>query len=64
MYLLQRYPPDVFCKKGVLNNFTIFTEKHVCWRLHVCCFLVNNAKFLGTPILKNICEWLLLLSKA
>ena len=25
------------------------------------CFLVNTAKLLRTPILKNICEWLLLL---
>ena len=24
------------------------------------CFPVNIAKFLGAPVLKNICEWLLL----
>ena len=25
--------PDVFCKKGVLSNFTKFTGKHLCHRL-------------------------------
>ena len=25
--------PDVFCKKGVLINFTKFTEKHLCQSL-------------------------------
>ena len=29
-------------------------------RLQQRCFLVNIAKFLRTPILENICEWLLL----
>ena len=29
-------------------------------RLQQRCFLVNIAKFLRTPILKNICQWLLL----
>ena len=29
-------------------------------RLQDRCFPVNTAKFLRTPILKNICEWLLL----
>ena len=29
-------------------------------RLQHRCFLVNIAKFLRTPILKNICKWLLL----
>ena len=24
---------DVFCKKGVLRNFTKFTWKHLCWSL-------------------------------
>ena len=61
--LLQRQPPDMFYKKGVLNNFTLFTGKHVCWRLQHACFPVNIAKFLKTPILKNICERLLLLPK-
>ena len=26
-------PPEVFCKNDVLKNFTIFTEKRLCWRL-------------------------------
>ena len=25
--------PEVFCKKGVLRNFSLFTEKHLCQRL-------------------------------
>ena len=33
-----------------------FTKK----RLQHRCFPVNIVKFLRTPILKNICEWLLL----
>ena len=47
-------------KKVALKNFAIFigrTGKHQCWSL----FLIQNiAKFLRTPILKNICERLLL----
>ena len=26
----QKQPPEVFCKKGVLKNFTKFTGKHLC----------------------------------
>ena len=59
-------------KKIVLKNFAIFTRKHLCWspfliqrdfitkKLQHRCFHVSIAKFLRTPILKNICEWLLL----
>ena len=25
--------PEMFCKKGVLKNFAIFTGKHLCWSL-------------------------------
>ena len=25
--------PEVFCKKGVLNNLAKFTGKHMCWSL-------------------------------
>ena len=59
----------VFHKKAVLKNFAVFTGKHLCWDL----FFNKNAslqgpsfikkrlqKFLRTPILKNICERLLL----
>ena len=27
----QKQPPEVFCKNDVLKNFTIFTEKRLCW---------------------------------
>ena len=30
---LQKQPPEVFYKKGVLRNFAKFTEKHLCQRL-------------------------------
>ena len=30
---LQKQPPEVFCKKGVLKNFKIFTGKHLWWSL-------------------------------
>ena len=62
-------------KKVVLKNFAIFTEKHLCCSLFlIClkacnfikktlqhrCFPMNIAKFLRTPILRNIWEQLLL----
>ena len=54
---MQKQPPENFCKKAVFKNFEIFTAKHLCWRL----FLIHNiVKFLIEPILKNICERLLL----
>ena len=43
----------MFCKENVLKNFANFTGKHLC-------FSAKFGKFLGTPILKNICERLLL----
>ena len=27
---IQKQPPEVFCKKGVLRNFAKFTGKHLC----------------------------------
>ena len=27
---VQKQPPEVFCKKGVLRNFAKFTGKHLC----------------------------------
>ena len=56
----------MFYKKDALNNFAIFTGKHlkpcnfVKKRLQHKCFPMNIAKFLRTPLLKNICELLLL----
>ena len=57
-------------KKAVLKKFADFTGKHLCWnlflinfqtnfikkRLQYRCFPVKFAKFLRTPISKNICE--------
>ena len=69
----HKQPPELFCKKGILKNFAIFTRKQLCWslfliklqafiikRLQHMCFLVNIAKLLKAPILKDICEQLLL----
>ena len=53
-------------KTSVLENFAVVTRKHLCCSLYLIkffqhrCFPVNVAKFLRTPILKNICERLLL----
>ena len=63
---MQKQPPEVFNKKAVLKNFT---GKHLSLFLinlqvsgvpNIGAFFVNIAKFLRTPILKNICERLLL----
>ena len=29
---LQKQPPELLCKKGVLRNFAKFTGKHLCQR--------------------------------
>ena len=31
--IIQKQPPQVFCKKGVLRNFAKFTGKHLCQSL-------------------------------
>ena len=64
----QKQPPNLFYKKGILKNFAKLTGKHLYQSLQLKlkkglwhrCFPVNFAKFLRTPILKNICKWLLL----
>ena len=40
---LQKQPPEVFCKKGVLRNFTKFTGKHLCQSLF---FNVRLSKYI------------------
>ena len=47
---------------GVLYQilFCLQTCNFIKKRLQHRCFHVNIAKFIRTPILKNICEWLLL----
>ena len=74
--MLQKQPPEMFCKKGVLKSFTSLTENtcvgvsfnkvtgfqvnYIKKRIQRRCFPVNNAKFLRTPILKKIYIKLLL----
>ena len=64
---MQRYS----VKKGVLESFANFTGKYLCWGLfNTCnfntkrpkhrCFPVKFEKILTIPILKKICERLLL----
>ena len=64
--------PEVFCRKGVLRNFTKFTGKHLCHslffnkvavikkRLWRRCFPVNFMKFLRTHFFTEHPWWLLL----
>ena len=48
---MQKQPPEMFYKKAVIKNLTIFTGKGLCWNF----FLIQNiVKFLRTPILKNL----------
>ena len=44
-----RSRPEVFCKEGVLKNFTKVIGKHPCQRLSHRCFPVNFVKFLRKP---------------
>ena len=67
----RKQPPEMLYKKAFLQNFTKFTRKNLCWSLLLITsqasnffekrfqnrsFHVSTAKFLRTPILKNICE--------
>ena len=53
-------------KKSALKNVANFTGKHLCWSLFFkkilqhWCFPIKFAKFLRTPILRNIYERMLL----
>ena len=38
---------DMFFKIGALNNFAIFTGKHLCWKLFSRSF--KNSYFYGRP---------------
>ena len=44
---------EVFCKKGVLKNFTKFTEKHLCQSLFFNKVTGQNTYFYRTPLVKN-----------
>ena len=47
--------------RGILKNFIIFIGKHLCSSLFlIWLFSLNIAKFLRTPIWKNVCGQLLL----
>ena len=48
----------LFFKIGVLKNFAIFTEKHLCWSQHRC-FPLKFVKFLILSFSKENLLWLL-----
>ena len=63
----KRSRSEVFCKKGVLRDFTKFTGKHLCQSLFFGkvaglrhrCFTVNFVKFLKTPFyIVHLCRLL------
>ena len=47
-------------KKDFLKIFTNFTVKHLYWKLQETLTKVFYCEILRTPVLKNICERLLL----
>ena len=62
--IIRSRGPEVFCEKGILKIFIIFTGKHLCWSLLQACnfikkrfqhryFPVNIAKFLRAPIFRR-----------
>ena len=54
---IQKQPPEVFYKKAVVKKLANSKKKNLCFSI----FLIQNiAKSLRAPILKNICEQLLL----
>ena len=55
----QKQPPNVFCKKVPLNNFAIFTGKHLCSNL----FLIKLQAFKSLVRVSNICVFLWILQK-
>ena len=70
-YKPQKQPPEVFYKKGVLENFATSKENHLCWSLflacsfiktrpHNSCFPVNFEKLLRTSFSQNASGRLLL----
>ena len=46
---VQKQPPEVFFKKGVLKNFANLTEKHLCWSL----FLIKMEAWGPATLLKR-----------
>ena len=46
MIKYRKQIPEVFCKKGVLENFAKFTGKHLCQTLLHRCFPMSLRKLL------------------
>ena len=55
---VQKQPPEVLFKKGVLKNFANFTGKHLCWSLffnkvadlRVCNFIKKRLQQRYVPV--------------
>ena len=71
----KKQTPEVFCKKSAFKNFATFTGKYLCWSNFLIKleglkiskkdtpYVISQRnlwKFWKAPILKNICEPLLL----
>ena len=56
VFLLSESKKKLWCS---FRLFWVWLLKFIKKRLQHRCFFVINTKFLKTPILKNICEWLL-----
>ena len=59
--ILQKQPPKMLWKKGVLKNFAILTRKHLCRSLfaglHVCNLLIRDTNtYFFLWILRNFKE--------
>ena len=48
----QKQQPEVFCKNDALKDFTIFTEKCLCWS-HFLIRLLKSAAFSTADLLKK-----------
>ena len=55
---VQKQPPQLFFKKGVLKNFANFTGKHLCWSLffnkvaglRACNFIKKRLQHICVPV--------------
>ena len=60
MQYLQKWKMQYLCRNLFLIKLQEVWPATLLKRETNTCFFVNTAKFLGTPILKNICQRLLL----
>ena len=49
--IMQKQPPNVFCKKAAVKNFAIFTGKHLCWSFYLVKLWIFSCEYCA--IFKN-----------